>query len=429
MEARKIKKSFMDHVSDVFKKTDRFGLAFSLNHENNFEFHTVTGGLFSLILYFIVGYTIVTLMIRMVYRHEVTTEITNTDNQFMFNNETVTPFENNKFTIGFQVNVFVQNPEKSWMLNQVGIRLHKFSSEYDEQTQVRTEHNEYFNPSKWNESDFPAKALEAYPHVGKMYWLPKDIELKGGVLSNFQTQYRLHLYYIPDSSWATFEEFKEEVARVSIYYLVVDESFNPTNFDDPISTVVNDQYFTSTDPSVYSFYDILIQKNEYEIDKGYILTDLEQGSLYKVTGSTKNTIKQFQNTEYFFSGTFRLSSESNIYKSRVSKFLDVLGIIGGVYELTFGVLSIIFSIFSRKLYFYHMVNSLKRVESWNKRRVYKVSELAENQDSQSVNRLQHNSQNFQINDKYASTLRAVNYARDLCEAKNKLKVEKLNALK
>ena len=80
---------------------DKFGLTYSLNHEDKYEFHTVPGGLMSTILYFIVVSTTIILTIRMVYRQEVQTEVKNVDNQLIFSNETVTPFENNKFMIAF----------------------------------------------------------------------------------------------------------------------------------------------------------------------------------------------------------------------------------------------------------------------------------------------------------------------------------------
>ena len=103
MESVKNEKSKSGFFSSFLKKTDRFGLTFSLCHNDSFEYHTVLGGMFSIILYFIVAYTIVNLMIRMAHHQSVTVDVTNTDNQFIFSNETVKPFENDKFMIGVAV--------------------------------------------------------------------------------------------------------------------------------------------------------------------------------------------------------------------------------------------------------------------------------------------------------------------------------------
>ena len=101
MEEKDENKSVMSYFANVLKTTDKFGLAISLNHNEKYEFHTVTGIILSLILYFIVGYTCIVLIIRIVSRHEINVEITNTDNRFQFSNETVKPLENGKFMVGF----------------------------------------------------------------------------------------------------------------------------------------------------------------------------------------------------------------------------------------------------------------------------------------------------------------------------------------
>ena len=182
------------------------------------------------------------------------------------------------------------------------------------------------------------------------------------------------------------------------------------------------------DPSVLTMYDVLIQKNQYEIDKGYIFSDYDKGNLYQVGGTTQSTV-QHQNYGIFFTCYFRLGSESKMYKSRVFKFLDALGTIGGVYELSFGILSIIFAIFNRKLYFYHMVNQLKGFESRHKRKLDEVTENTQNQNSQNVNRTQQHRQNIRGRGTYSSMVRSINNKRHNFNANNISKIRRIDIQK
>ena len=77
--------------------------------KTTFKFFTATGGLFSTVLYFIVGYTIVALMVRMIDRNQINIEVTNAENELIFNNETVRPFENDKFMVAFTVEFLKNN--------------------------------------------------------------------------------------------------------------------------------------------------------------------------------------------------------------------------------------------------------------------------------------------------------------------------------
>ena len=259
MESVKNEKSKSGFFSNFLKKTDRFGLTFSLCHNDGFEYHTVLGGMFSIILYFIVAYTIVNLMIRMAHHQSVTVDVTNTDNQFIFSNETVKPFENDKFMIAISANLN-GIPTNSWFGNNIVYIFRKITAEYDPQTQKFKDTIEHYNLSYWDETDFPKYVFDTFSRVQYALWLPKDVELKGGVFTDSQTQFSLLMYYIPNSYWGTYEEFKEQVPEISFYFLVAHEEFDSTNFEDPITAVIDDQYFISIDPSVQTYYYFMIQK-------------------------------------------------------------------------------------------------------------------------------------------------------------------------
>ena len=228
-----------------------------------------------------------------------------------------------------------------------------------------------------------------------MYWLPKNITLSGGVLTEYFNRVSLSVSYIPNNSWASFEEFAKETYEIHINFLVAHETLDAKNFEDPISTVIDDQYYISIHPSSFTYYDFSIQKNQYEIDNGYLLSDIKQGNLYQVGGTASSVIgDNYQNK--FFISNFKLSSGSKIYKSQVYQFFDALGTIGGVFELFFGILFFIFSFVSRNLYFFHMVNNLKQVENQDIKSRDREVEALENQNYHDENksRLQQSHQSM-----------------------------------
>ena len=167
MEAKKNKNSKIGCIFSMLKKGDRFGLTFALSHDKEYEFNTVTGGLFSIILYFIVVYTIVVQMVRMIYRQEITVEVTNTENQFLSSNETVTPFENNKFMIGMYASIYGITPEKSCLHNYIDFKLTKVVQEYNE-TIGFIDRQETYSMEYCDETNFPANVLETFPLLTTM---------------------------------------------------------------------------------------------------------------------------------------------------------------------------------------------------------------------------------------------------------------------
>ena len=412
---------------DVFKKIDRFGVSFSLNHEDSFEFHTITGGLFSMFLYIVVGYTIVILMIRMANRHDINVEVTNTDNELIFSNETVRPFENNKFMMALTVELFGKNESKSWFYDNVNVKFQSFTAVYNEDISNYDISREDMNVSRCSDTDFPAKAYEASPHVYNLYWLPTDIELSGGNMGRSFKYFNIILSYSPTSVWDSYQEFLDGVDEIYVKFLVAHEVLNPNNFDDPIGTVIDDQYAISMTPSSLSYYHFSIQKNQYEVDNGYIVSNIKTGNLYQVAGTSSSVLDS--DTERFFVSTLKLSSNSKIYKSQVYQFLDALGTIGGVFELCFGFLFLIYSFVSRKLYYFHMINGLKTVENQDK--------LSEDKEMRNMQYQRHDDadepieehmpRRFDRGDRYAyaSMVREMNNQIHTAQTKQRRKLQKI----
>ena len=282
--------------------------------------------------------------------------------------------------------------------------------------------------SRCGDTDFPAKAYEASPHVYNLYWLPKDIELSGGSMGRSFKYFNILMNYTPTSFWNSYEEFLEGVDEIVVKFLVAHEVLDPKNFDDPIGTVIDDQYSVSITPSSLSYYDFFIQKNQYEVDNGYIVSDIKEGNLYQVAGTASGNVG-IHDPERFFISTLKLSSNSKIYKSQVYQFLDALGTIGGVFELWFGFLFLIYSFLSRKLYYFHMINGLKTVESQDGMSHNKEMNNMRNQRHDGADEPigEHMPNRMERKDRYAyvSMMREINNQMNTAQTRQRRKFKKI----
>ena len=212
--------------------------------------------------------------------------------------------------------------------------------------------------------------------------------------------------------------------------MVANEKLDAKNFDDPIKTIISDQHMIHFDPSDLTYFNVQIEKNKYEIDDGYVLSNFKDGNLYQVGKTSQSTVRRSQKqSNLFFQGFFLLSSESKIFTSRTYKFLDALGTIGGVYELLFSILYLVFGFVSRKLYFYYMVNRLKGFESRYKNEHQGAGQSRADRNSQNMNRSLRYAENVQNENVYSSIVRSINNIRHYSKTRNKLKNKKLNSQK
>ena len=62
-------------------------------------------------------------------------------------------------------------------------------------------------------------------------------------------------YYQYDSSCPlSFEEYVDNIQYASLNLIVTNENFDPSNIDNPIGTVINDNYNTYFSPKVFNRY-------------------------------------------------------------------------------------------------------------------------------------------------------------------------------
>ena len=106
----------------------------------------------------------------------------------------------------------------------------------------------------------------------------------------------------------------------------------------------------------------MLWNNTYEIDSGYFFSDVKKGNFYQISRQTSNSISRSNSSDRSLASIIAtLDLESKHYKSSVYHFAEAVGTIGGIYELLFeGILIIYFSI-RKNLYFYSFLSMLNKL--------------------------------------------------------------------
>ena len=89
--------------NDWFQKFDIFDIPISLTHKKKNQFKTAIGGVFSIFLYIFMICVVVSIFMRMINRKDINIVETTTQTEQFAKEESVNPFENKKFMIGFSV--------------------------------------------------------------------------------------------------------------------------------------------------------------------------------------------------------------------------------------------------------------------------------------------------------------------------------------
>ena len=135
----------------------------------------------------------------------------------------------------------------------------------------------------------------------------------------------------------TYSNYISRLYEVKIQFVILNEYFDPSNQDDPIKTVINDQYYKFISPRSYNYYEVFVEKNTYEIDQGFLFSSKINGNFYRA-GKTNSHITELDenNSDYDFALIrIMLDSEVKHYESRVYGVIDAIGTLGGIFEITF----------------------------------------------------------------------------------------------
>ena len=109
-----------------------------------------------------------------------------------------------------------------------------------------------------------------------------------------------------------------------------------------------------------------LENNTFEIDNGYLFENIKQGNYYEATQQTTNIVSDSiifasNDTDNVNIGVISilLDSESKRHESDVNHLLDVIGTIGGSFELIHYIILTIYITLRKNLYFYAIIKNIR----------------------------------------------------------------------
>ena len=106
----------------------------------------------------------------------------------------------------------------------------------------------------------------------------------------------------------------------------------------------------------------IISKNStYEIDNGYIFSDIKKGNFYKISDFKKNIVTRLDDNSDGVLSIIALNAdtESTHIQSSVYQIMDSIGTIGGIFELLLGTLLMIYTRIRKSLYYHSIIDQMQ----------------------------------------------------------------------
>ena len=144
---------------------------------------------------------------------------------------------------------------------------------YDENGNLRSILYQY-DDVDWNETHFSSNIRERMPNLQYMKWVPPGFNLSGSPISEseYNSIIALFSYEYQSSCPITFEDYIDKIDYSTLYLVISNENFYPSDMENPIRTVINDDYNYYFSPKEYNRYILNVQKNSYEIETGSLFS-------------------------------------------------------------------------------------------------------------------------------------------------------------
>ena len=106
---------------------------------------------------------------------------------------------------------------------------------------------------------------------------------------------------------------------------------------------------------------MFVGKNTYEMEGGMFSSD-KTGEFYTVTRDNTHTRKLSDTRDkVYLSFEARLEGQMKHYKSSTYGIIDVIGTLGGVFEIIFWLLMLLYGSIQKNVYLFSVINSLIQI--------------------------------------------------------------------
>ena len=211
-----------------------------------------------------------------------------------------------------------------------------------------------------------SEKFEQVPVLDQMYCISPDYNLSGSPFSDIGYSSVLIAFYYEyqNNCPITFEEYTDNILFSVLRLYVFNEYFNPSDIENPIGTVINNDYDHYFSPQFLNRYSLKVQKNNYEIETGGLFSQNKEGEFYKVQGERQDRHNHDLNTTTKYSLEFQiyLDPEEKQYSVQIYRVIDAIGTLGGVHEILLWCIMLIYGSLRKNVYLFSIINRLIQTE-------------------------------------------------------------------
>lgn len=150
------------------------------------------------------------------------------------------------------------------------------------------------------------------------------------------------------------------ISESYIQFLISDKYLDFKDIENPIKRKISDTQYVMTDLSKFTYYEMHVNNNEYELYDNLIWSDTvtKTGEFLTFDKNTQGVLPN-NSDDNFMIIDFKQSDKVNQYERHVYTFFDLMGNIGGFFEIFEIAFAVFVGYFSSKIYEHSLLNGLK----------------------------------------------------------------------
>ena len=347
------------YISESIKDFDVYGKTITFTYKGKDQYKTFIGGVISIIMLIIALLYGVNLFIIMIGRDNTNTTVS-TIIKDLSNDSEVIELNKSKFQLAFSVTY--NGLERITQNNSyftIAFNQHSFDSENRNRSEI--------SYSVWGDRfnyDFPLQSTADV--VSSEFLCPdsNDFELLGNGFAVDQKFFEILIEKCVNGSgvrWESDMEIEKAINSLEVRFMMVNAYFDVDEYQNPIRTYIEDRLSFSGIEGLTSNVEFFLKANEAQTKDSYLsIIPTEKNYEFVNLDTIKNTLSS---SDLVLNFRFIKSNQKQKIERSVFTFLDLLGLIGGVFEF-FSILGgvLVYTI-ADKLFYYSILSSLYQVDT------------------------------------------------------------------
>ena len=383
-------------ISSWIRSFDIYGKSISFTYKGEDQYKTLMGGCITIVIKVLMVVFAWNLALSMLNRNNTISSVNTIINDIRQDNELLN-LTDTEFSFIIRAHYKLNNRFRRLVRNDtifsLSVNQYTRSGSSENDNVNRTANpiniglwsNEYFNASSAFDSIFQTG--------GALLWLDSyDFELKGNKLSSEFKYVDVTISKCQNSSesripWKPDSVIQEAIDSLQVSVFLIDQYLDLDSYDEPIKTYINDKYDYYGISGLMNEARFYIQQNEAKLNDHYLeYLNNDETEKFISIGKSDSLLRNSQETDVF-KATFLKSEGNLIYERNVYTLLNLIGDLGGIFEILFIFGTVLTSTFNSKMFYYSVLSSLYQVdtEKCGKNHTFQIQRQFDNEFMQNYN--------------------------------------------